>query len=186
VTLAAHTAGAPRHDLLALTGGAIGQGLPLAVGAAIACPDRPIFALEGEGSAMYTIQALWTMAREQLDVTVVIFNNRSYAILNIELERTGARGGGPKAKSQLDLARPELDFVAIAEGQGVPAVRPESGEELLAALERAVAEPGPHLIEAVVPSVYSGLRLRVMPYGLRALTKLPRPIARAVKRRFYP
>jgi acetolactate synthase-1/2/3 large subunit len=186
VTLAAHTAGAPRHDLLALTGGAIGQGLPLAVGAAIACPDRPVFALEGEGSAMYTIQALWTMAREQLDVTVVIFNNRSYAILNIELERVGAREGGPKAKSQLDLAEPPLDFVAIAEGQGVPAVRPESGEELVAALERAVAEPGPHLIEAVVPSVYSGLRLRAMPYGLRALTKLPRPLARALKRRFYP
>src|SRR5439155_8849894 len=110
VTLAAHTAGVPRHDLLALTGGAIGQGLPVAVGAAIACPDRPVFALEGEGSAMYTIQSLWTMAREELDVTVVIFNNRSYAILNIELERVGAQRGGPKAKSQLDLAGPDLDF----------------------------------------------------------------------------
>ena len=94
VTLAAHTAGAPRHDVLALTGGAIGQGLPVAVGAAVACPDRPVIALDGEGSAMYTIQSLWTMAREQLDVTVVIFNNRSYAILNIELQRVGADGGG--------------------------------------------------------------------------------------------
>ena len=186
VTLAAHTAGAPRHDVLTLTGGAIGQGLPLAVGAAIACPDRPVFALEGEGSAMYTIQSLWTMAREQLDVTVVIFNNRSYAILNIELERVGAKEGGPRAKSQLDLAEPDLDFVELARGQGVPAERVDSGEELVRALERAVAEPGPHLIEVVVPSVYSGLRLRAMPYGLRVLGKLPRPVARAVKRRLYP
>src|SRR5205085_10755029 len=87
---AANTAGAPRHDWLTLTGGAIGQGLPVAVGAAIACPDRPVLALEGEGWSLYTIQSLWTMAREQLDVTAVIFNNRSYAILNIELERVRA------------------------------------------------------------------------------------------------
>ena len=123
VTLASHTAGAPRHDVLTLTGGAIGQGLPVAVGAAVACPDRPVIALDGEGSAMYTIQSLWTMAREQLDVTVVIFNNRSYAILNIELQRVGADGGGgPKARSQLDLEGPNLDFVKLAEGMGVPAV----------------------------------------------------------------
>ena len=186
VTLAAHTAGAPRHDVLTVTGGAIGQGLPVAVGAAVACPDRPVFALEGEGSAMYTIQSLWTMAREQLDVTVVIFNNRSYAILNIELERVGAKEGGPKAKSQLDLAGPDLDFVDIARGQGVPGVRVDTGEELVAALERAVAEPGPHLVEVVIPSVYSGLRLRAMPHALRVLGKLPRPLARAAKRRFYP
>jgi len=186
VTLATHTAGAPRHDVLALTGGAIGQGLPVAVGAAIACPDRPVLALEGEGSAMYTIQSLWTMAREELDVTAVIFNNRSYAILNIELERVGAERPGPKAKSQLDLAGPDLDFVQIATGLGVPAVRAETGEQIVAALERAIGEPGPHLIEAVVPSVYSGLKLRAMPHGLRALEKLPRPLARAVKSRFYP
>jgi acetolactate synthase-1/2/3 large subunit len=186
VTLATHTAGAPRHDVLTLTGGAIGQGLPVAVGAAVACPDRPVFALDGEGSAMYTIQSLWTMAREQLDVTAVIFNNRSYAILNIELERVGAERGGPKAKEQLDLAGPDLDFVKMASGMGVPSVRVETGEELMAALDRAVAEPGPHLIEALVPSVYSGLRLRAMPYALRALEKLPRPIAKAAKSRLYP
>ena len=186
VTLAAHTAGAPRHDLLSVTGGAIGQGMPVAVGAAVACPDRPVLALEGEGSAMYTIQSLWTMAREELDVTVVIFNNRSYAILNIELERVGAKEGGPRARSQLDLGRPDLDFVALAQGQGVPAVRAQTGEDLVAALERAFAEPGPHLIEAIVPSVYSGLRLRAMPHALRALNRLPRPLARAAKRRFYP
>jgi acetolactate synthase-1/2/3 large subunit len=186
VTLAAHTAGAPRHDVLTLTGGAIGQGLPVAVGAAVARPDRPVLALDGEGSAMYTIQSLWTMAREQLDVTVVIFNNRSYAILNIELERVGAERGGPRAKSQLDLAGPDIDFVQIATGLGVPAARVDTSEDFVAQLAGAMAEPGPHLIEAVVPSVYSGLRLRAMPAGLRVLEKLPRPLARAAKARFYP
>jgi acetolactate synthase-1/2/3 large subunit len=186
VTLAAHTAGAPRHDVLTLTGGAIGQGLPVAVGAAIACPDRPVIALDGEGSAMYTIQSLWTMAREELDVTVVIFNNRSYAILNIELERVGAERGGEKAKSQLDLAGPDLDFVKVAQGLGVPAVSVDTSERFAEEFARAVEKPGPHLIEAIVPSVYSGLRLRAMPYGLRALEKLPRPIARAAKAKFYP
>ncbi len=186
LTFAAQSAGAPRHDVLTLTGGAIGQGLPVAVGAAIACPDRPVLALEGEGSSMYTIQSLWTMAREELDITVVIFNNSSYAILNIELERVGAKEGGPKAKSQLDLAGPDLDFVALAKGQGVPAVRVDTAEDLAAALRRSFAEPGPNLIEAVVPSVYSGFRLKAMPYGLRALGRLPRPLARAVKNRLYP
>jgi acetolactate synthase-1/2/3 large subunit len=119
-------------------------------------------------------------------VTAVIFNNRSYAILNIELERVGARRPGPKAKEQLDLAGPDLDFVQIAAGLGVPSVRVDTGEDLVAQLERAVAEPGPHLIEAVVPSVYSGLKLRAMPHALRALEKLPRPIAKAAKSRFYP
>jgi acetolactate synthase-1/2/3 large subunit len=186
VTLPVHTAGAPRHDWLALTGGAIGQGLPVAVGAAVACPDRPVFALEGEGSAMYTIQSLWTMAREELDVTAVIFNNRSYAILNIELQRVGADAAGPRAKSQLDLAGPNIDFVALGNAMGVPSVRPETAEDLVRALERAVAEPGPHLIEAVVPSVYSGFMLRALPHALSALDKLPRPLAKAVKRRVYP
>jgi len=186
LTFGAHSAGAPRHDLLTLTGGAIGQGLPVAVGAAVACPDRPVISLEGEGSAMYTIQSLWTMAREQLDVTVVIFNNRSYAILNVELERVGAQGGGPRAKQQLDLAGPNLDFVAIAKGLGVPAVRAETSEDMTSAFERALAEPGPHLIEAVVPSVYSGLRLRAMPHALRVIEKLPRPMAKRAKSRFAP
>src|SRR3954449_2837332 len=186
LTFGAHSAGAPRHDLLTVTGGAIGQGLPVAVGAAVACPDRPVIALEGEGSAMYTIQSLWTMAREQLDITVVIFNNRSYAILNVELERVGAQGGGPRAKQQLDLAGPNLDFVSIANGLGVPAARAETGEDMTAAFERALAEPGPHLIEAVVPSVYSGLRLRAMPHALRVIEKLPRPMAKRAKARFAP
>jgi acetolactate synthase-1/2/3 large subunit len=186
VMLAASTAGAPRHDVLTLTGGAIGQGLPVAIGAAVACPERPVVALEGEGSAMYTIQSLWTMAREQLDVAVVIFNNRSYAILNIELERVGAEDSGPKASSQLDLAGPDLDFVALGTGMGVPSMRVETCEELVAELERAIGESGPRLIEAVIPSAFSGWKLKALPYALQALTKLPRPIAKAAKRRFYP
>jgi acetolactate synthase-1/2/3 large subunit len=186
LTLAASTAGAPRHDLLALTGGAIGQGLPTAVGAAVACPDRPVFALEADGSALYTIQSLWTMAREQLNVTVVIFNNRSYGILNIELGRVGARAGGPKAKAQLDLSGPDVDFVSLAQGFGVPAVRVDTGEDLLAALERAASEPGPNLIEVVIPNVYSPRQVRALPYALRALEVLPRPVAAAIKRRVYP
>jgi acetolactate synthase-1/2/3 large subunit len=186
VTLGASTAGSPRHDWLSLTGGAIGQGLPAAVGAAIACPDRPVLALEADGSAAYTIQALWTMAREQLDITVVIFNNRSYAILNVELARVGAEAAGPKAKAQLDLSRPDLDFVEIAKGFAVPSVRVDTGEDLVDALGRAVSEPGPHLIEVVIPSAFSPRQLRAMPYALRALGVLPRPIAMAIKRRLNP
>ena len=135
---------------------------------------------------MYTIQSLWTMAREQLDVTVVIFNNRSYAILKIELERVKARAAGPRAKSQLDLSGPDLDFVEIARGLGVPATRPETGEELVGALKRALAEPGPHLIEAVVPSIFSPRQVKAMPYALRALSALPQPMAAGIKRRLFP
>jgi acetolactate synthase-1/2/3 large subunit len=186
LTLGATTAGAPRHDLLALTGGAIGQGLPVAVGAAVACPDRPVLALESDGSALYTIQSLWTMAREQLNVTVVLFNNRSYAILNVELARVGAKNAGPEAKRQLDLSQPNVDFVALAQGFGVPAVRPESAEGFTTALEQAIAEPGPHLIEVVVPPTFSERQLKAMPLALSALGKLPRPVAAAVKRRLYP
>jgi acetolactate synthase-1/2/3 large subunit len=183
VGLPASTAGVPRHDWLTLTGGAIGQGLPVAIGAAVACPNRPVFALEADGSAMYTIQSLWTMAREQLDVTVVIFNNRSYGILNVELARVGARGSGPRAAAQLDLGRPDLDFVALATGLGVPAHRVDTAEALLDALRRSVAEPGPRLVEVVIPVVFSRRQLRAMPYAMRALELLPRPLAAAVKRR---
>jgi acetolactate synthase-1/2/3 large subunit len=186
VTLAASTQGAPRHDLLTLTGGAIGQGLPVAVGAAVACPDRPVFALEADGSALYTIQSLWTMAREQLNVTVVLFNNRSYAILNMELARVGARAAGPEAKAQLDLSKPDVDFVEIGNGFGVPSRRVDTAEKLVDALERARAEEGPHLIEVVIASMFTPLQLRAMPYALRALEKLPRPIAAAIKDRLYP
>lgn len=153
--LASATAGGPRHDWLTLTGGAIGQGLPLATGAAVACPDRPVLCLEADGSAMYTISALWTHAREGLDVTTVIFNNRSYDILNMEFQRVGAGTAGPRARDLLDLSRPNVDFVALATGMGVPACRPSTAEEFAKQLAQALAEPGPHLIEAVLPPMFS-------------------------------
>jgi acetolactate synthase I/II/III large subunit len=149
--VAAATAGAPPHDSLTLTGGAIGQGLPVATGAAVACPDRKVVCLEADGSAMYTLQALWTQAREGLDVTTVIFNNRSYAILNLELSRVGAESPGPKALDMLDLSRPDLNFAALADGMGVPAARATTADELVTALERGLAEPGPFLVDAVLP-----------------------------------
>jgi acetolactate synthase I/II/III large subunit len=152
--LAAFTAGAPRHDWLSLTGGSIGQGLPVALGAAVACPDRPVLALEADGSALYTLQSLWSMAREQLDVTTVIFSNRRYAILRMELARVGATASGERALEMLDISPPEIDFVALARGFGVPATRPENAEGFATDLQRAFAEPGPHLIEAVIPSLF--------------------------------
>jgi acetolactate synthase-1/2/3 large subunit len=151
--LPAATAGAPRHDLLTLTGGAIGQCLPVATGAAVAAPHRPVIALESDGSALYTISALWTQAREHLNVTTVLLNNRAYAILRMELERVGAQASGPRANALLDLSRPDLDFVKIAEGMGVPATRATTAEELADQFRRALAEPGPHLIDAAVPSL---------------------------------
>jgi acetolactate synthase I/II/III large subunit len=152
------TAGAPAHDWLTLTGGAIGYALPVSVGAAIAVPDRPVLCLESDGSAMYTISALWTQAREHLDITTVVYANRAYDILRIELQRVGAQtepaeGPGPKAQSLLDLTGPTLDFVRIAKGMGVPARRVGTAEELAEALQWAFDEPGPHLIEAVMPSI---------------------------------
>jgi acetolactate synthase-1/2/3 large subunit len=147
------TATAAPHDWLTLTGGAIGFGLPCAVGAAVACPQRKIVALEGDGSAMYTIQALWTMARENLDVTVVIFNNQKYSILELEFVRTGARGGkpGPKAASMLDIGSPNMDFVAMAQGMGVTASRATTAEQFSQQFADAMAQTGPRLIEAMVP-----------------------------------
>ena len=150
VGLAELTAGAPRHDWLALTGGAIGDGLPMAVGAAVACPDRPVLALQADGSAMYTIQALWTMAREQLDVTVVVCDNGSYAILEHELSRVGAAEDGKRAGELLHLGGPSLDFVALATGMGVPATRATTAEELAEQLRSALTAPGPHLVQAVL------------------------------------
>ncbi|RPH96082.1 MAG: acetolactate synthase large subunit, partial [Lysobacterales bacterium] len=115
-----------------------------------ACPERKVVALQADGSAMYTLQALWSMAREQADVTVVLLNNRSYAILNIELARVGAGQPTPKTLSMLDLARPDLDFVALAKGMGVPATRATTAEEFDAQLAAGIALRGPRLIEAMV------------------------------------
>ena len=153
VFAAAHTAGAPPHDWLCLTGGAIGQGLPVAVGAAVACRDRKVIALESDGSALYTIQSWWTMARENLDITTILFNNGSYAVLNMELGRVGADAAGPKAKDMLDLSRPDMDFTAIAKGLGLPATRATTADELVDQFRRAIATPGPTVIEAMVPSI---------------------------------
>lgn len=150
------TAHSRPHDWLSLTGGSIGWGLPAAVGAAIACPDRKVICLEGDGSAMYTIQSLWTMAREQLDIAVVIFNNRKYSILELEFGRTGARGGvpGPKAASMLDIGSPDMDFVAIATGLGVAASRATTAEEFNTQLKTALDAQGPYLIDAIVPTLF--------------------------------
>ena len=143
-------AGIEPHDHLALTGGSIGQGIPVATGAAVACPDRKIVCLHGDGGAMYTLQALWTQARESLDVTTVIFANRSYAILNIELARVGAGDPGPKAFAMLDLHNPELDWVKLASGMGVEASRATSVEEFAAQFASAMTHRGPRLIEVVL------------------------------------
>ena len=151
--LAPALAGAPRHDELTLTGGAIGFGLPLATGAAIGAPDRPVLGLQADGSAMYTPSALWTQAREGLNVTTIVYNNAAYAILRMELQRVGAAGAGPKAQRLLDLSDPVTDFAGLATSMGVPGVRVQTGEELARELGRALAEDGPHLIDAVVPPI---------------------------------
>ena len=181
------TAGAPPHDLITLTGGAIGQSLPNAVGAAIACPHRPVLALVGDGSAMYTNQALWSMAREQLDVTVVVFANAAYSILNVELERVGAsERAGPKARSQLDLTGPELNFARMAQGMGVHGVRADTAEAFCQAMEYAFSQPGPHLIEAQIPESLNRSKRRILPWLLRAIPNMPKPMARALKRKLAP
>ena len=144
----AASAGCPPHDYLGLTGGAIGQGLPCATGAAVACPDRPVIAFQADGSGMYTVQSLWTQAREGLDVTTLICSNREYRILRVELARADISSPGPQAQSVTSLADPALDWVALARGMGVPGVAVETGEALARELRRAFAEPGPHLIEA--------------------------------------
>ena len=156
VAIAGATAGAPAHDVLTLTGGAIGYGMPAAIGAAVAAPDRPVLSLQADGSAMYTVSALWTQAREQLDITTIIINNGAYDILRIELARVGAANAdtpGPRALDLLDLGRPTMDFVKIAEGMGVPARRVRTAEELADALRAAFDEPGPHVVEAMLPSL---------------------------------
>ena len=142
--------GAAKHDWLQLTGGSIGQGQQLAVGAAVACPDRKVVCIHGDGGAMYTLQALWTQVRESLDVTTVIFANHSYAILNIELARVGAGEPGPKALSMLDLHNPELDWVKLATGMGMEASRASTLEEFASQFASAMKQRGPRLIELML------------------------------------
>ena len=138
------------HTHLPLAGGSIGQGLPLAVGAAIAAPHRKGVCPHGDGGAAYTMQALWTMARENLDVTTVIYANRSYAILNYELHRVGVTAVGENARSMLDLHNPEMNWVQIASGLGVEASRATTAEEFAAQYESAMKQKGPRLIEAMI------------------------------------
>jgi len=138
------------HDWLCLTGGAIGQGLPVAVGAAVACPDRKVINLQADGSAMYTNQSLWTMARENLDVCVVIYNNSRYAILNLELARVGVEKPGERARSMLELTNPRLDWVSIAQGMGVKANRVTTTEAFQFQFEQAMSSKGPRLIEVIL------------------------------------
>jgi acetolactate synthase-1/2/3 large subunit len=138
------------HTHLPLAGGSIGQGLPLAVGAALAAPDRKVVCPHGDGGAAYTMQALWTMARENLDVTTVIYANRAYAILNYELHRVGVAAVGENARSMLDLHNPEMNWMQIASGLGVEASRATTAEEFAAQYDSAMKHRGPRLIEAMI------------------------------------
>src|SRR3954471_2264893 len=122
----------------------------MALGAAIACPNRPVIGVQADGSAMYTISALWPSPREQADITTIVCDSGSYAILQHELSRVGAASDGKRAGQLLDLGGPALDFVALAQGMGVPATRATTAEELADQLRAALAEPGPHLIDAVL------------------------------------
>ncbi|HJM59104.1 MAG TPA: acetolactate synthase large subunit, partial [SAR86 cluster bacterium] len=145
-----HAWNAKPLDWLALTGGSIGQGLPLATGAAIASPDRPVICLHGDGGAMYTIQSLWTQAREGLNVTNIIFSNKAYAILQVELERVGALNTGDRATSMFSLDNPEINWVSLANSLGVPANRALTVEEFHKAFSDGVSSEGPSLIEIVL------------------------------------
>lgn len=145
----ASTHGSAPHSWLQITGGAIGIGIPMATGAAIACPDRKVLSLQADGSALYTVQSLWTQAREQLDIVTLIFSNRSYEILKGELANVGANGG-PKAMSMLSLDNPAMDWLQIARGFGVDGIRVATISELIKAVEHGIATPGPRLIEVAL------------------------------------
>jgi len=142
-----YTAAAPCFSLLTLTGGSIGMGLPLSIGAALACPERPVIDFQADGSAMYTIQALWTQARESLNITTLLCANRSYKIIEAEFKRAQGRPADQEVLSLMELKRPDIDWVGVSQGMGVPAKAVDTAEELADALTRALAEPGPHLIQ---------------------------------------
>lgn len=137
----------PVHDFLANTGGSIGIAMPLAVGAAVACPDRPVLCLSADGSGMYTAQALWTMARENLRVVTIVFANRTYGVLKREFSYLGVGEPGPTARDLFEIGRPDIDWISLAKGMGVPGVRPRSLPELAKALQDGLSSEGPKLIE---------------------------------------
>jgi acetolactate synthase-1/2/3 large subunit len=144
------TRNARPHSWLQVTGGAIGCGMPLATGAAAACPDRPVVCLQADGSAMYTLQALWTQARESLNVTTVILSNQSYAILQGEMRNVGVEQPGPIGRDMMTLDRPVLDWRALAKGMGVEAAVTDDAEQFARLLAQGLATPGPFLIEALI------------------------------------
>ena len=144
------TRAAPPHDWLANPGGSIGMAMPVAVGAAVACPDRKVLCLEGDGSGMYTVQALWTMAREKLKITTIVFANRTYAILKGEPANVGAGNPGRRALDMLEIGRPDLDWVGISRGMGVPAERADTLDDLHRLTAAGLASGGPSLVELVL------------------------------------
>jgi acetolactate synthase-1/2/3 large subunit len=145
------SSGLPPHSQMYVAGGAIGQGMPCATGAAIACPGRPVINLQADGSAMYTVQALWTQAHEGLNITTLICSNRSYRILQVELNRAGITSYGPNTRALTELTDPAIDWVKAAQGFGVPGVTVSTVEDLAKELGRALADPGPHLVEMLLP-----------------------------------
>ena len=138
------------HDWMQLTGGAIGEGIPMATGAAIACPDRKVINFEADGSAMYTVQSLWTQAREKLNVMTLIWSNRAYEILRGELTAVGAKNPGRTAMDMLSLGNPDIDWIALAKGMGVEAVRADTIEALIDAFKTGLKRTTPFLIEVVM------------------------------------
>jgi acetolactate synthase I/II/III large subunit len=153
------TRGAAAHDWIAITGGSIGQGLPVSLGASIACPHRKVVAFQADGSAMYTVQALWSMVREGTDVTVVLLNNGSYAILNVELARLKTDEPTPKTLSMLDLSNPDIDWVNIARGMQMPASRATTVDAFQQQFGAAMQTRGPRLIEVkLVQRLGGGVR----------------------------
>ncbi|VVS95436.1 acetolactate synthase large subunit [Desulfoluna spongiiphila] len=145
--LAAHVS---PHTTLTITGGAIGCGIPLSIGAALACPERPVLTLQADGSALFTVQGLWTQARENLNIKTVICSNRSYDILKLEVARAGNTEPGPMTRNLTDLSRPDIGWTDIARGFGVPALSAQTSEAFVTALQTALREPGPFLVEAVL------------------------------------
>ena len=143
------TIAAAPHTWLQLTGGSIGLGIPMATGAAVACPDRKVISLQADGSALYTAQALWTQARERLDVVTLIWANRSYAILRHELTNVGANPGR-KAIDMLTLDDPPIDWVSLARGYGVEGRRVETLAQFVDTLKSALGRRGPFLIEVAL------------------------------------
>ena len=144
------TSGSHPHTWLNNCGGSIGFGMPVAIGAAIACPNQKVISLEGDGSAMYTVQSLWTMARENLDIVILIFANQSYKILQGELNNVGVTNPGKSAIEMLSLRNPELDWVSISQGMGVDAVKVDNIEDLVKYFKHGIKENGPFLIEVLI------------------------------------